>query len=848
MQIRIILPPNIEASTTKNAIPTKLEIAMPDGSISPPEKVPHESLAKLDDSERVAAFSLLQWCGGKLASFLKLNKEQLSQLIEALPGKPCFFWANRTKEPIDWIGSELVGVSEFVISSSLSSSSSSSSSAAASSSSFENEESRNWIEDEEAEVERDWSYDGTPMTIDGSTHYLSISLPSREHPYYAEIRELLEFHRFKLEPSNRRWWLRDRHKTLNFLGEFWGDLEDRYHAEFTENFSSRTESLRDARISTNVEEEKDGYAIDVSIKAGSASDQEINQSLNTGSHYIEKDDKIFLLKKNRLDQLHKLERSLTDSLEAPLLHNGRYKIPFAKAPQAEEDLASLNPNFKPPATWRARSEALKDLSRLKAPSLPEGLEKTLRPYQKIGVSWLYHLFQHKLGGILADEMGLGKTLQALALLACLKSKPNRTKSVPRLRQRGFSQISASIETSLVVCPASLVENWRREAEKFCPELKVFVNHGSQRIKDPTDFLAYDLIVTSYGTLLRDESLFSSQEFLCVIGDEAQHIKNRRTRNAKAIASLQTNGRILLTGTPVENSIQDLMSLLDFIMPGGWKSIPTGARGEERRWHEKRIQEQAAPYILRRSKRSVAPELPEKIEQVVYLQMTPEQKSVYEKTRRAAENEISDLERKGASEGAIRMKTLTQLLRLRQVCCDPRLVDKQADADTSSKLASFLEILQEAMDGDHRILVFSQFVSILSLLKEELDAQEIPYCYIDGSTRNRMAEVDRFNDDDDIPLFLISLKAGGTGLNLTAADTVVHFDPWWNPAVEAQATDRAHRIGQTRVVTSYKLIVADSVEEKVLQLQQSKRKLLEDIFEASEAVNAKISLEDLKSLI
>ncbi len=844
MQLRIILPPNLENCAPKNAIPTKLEIAVSNGSISPPEKIQQESLAELDESERVAAFSLLQWCGGKLGSFLQLDKEQLSQLIEALQGKPCFFWANKPKEPIDWIGSELVGVSEFIQTSSSSPSSSSSSSI------WENERSQNWREEEEAEVEEDrtWSYDGTPMTVDGSTHYLSISLPSREHPYYAEIRELLEFHRFKLEPLNRRWWLRDRHKTLNFLGEYWGDLEDRYHAEFTENFSSRTESLRDARISTNVEEEKDGYAIDVSIKAGSASGQEINQSLNTGQHYIEKDDKVFLLKKSKLNQLHKLERSLTDSLEAPLLHNGRYKIPFAKAPQVEENLASLNPNFEPPATWKARSEALKDLSRLKTPTLPGRLENVLRPYQKIGVSWLYHLFQHKLGGILADEMGLGKTLQALSLLACLKSNPGRINSGPNLRRRSSNHTSASAETSLVVCPASLVENWRREAEKFCPQLNVFVNHGAQRIKDATTFLTYDLIITSYGTLIRDETLFASREFLCVIGDEAQHIKNRRTRNAKAIASLQTRGRVLLTGTPVENSIQDLMSLLDFIMPGGWKPIPAGARGDERRWHEKRIQEQAGPYILRRSKRSVAPELPEKIEQVVFLEMTPEQRSVYDKARQTAEREISDLESKQASEGAIRMKMLTQLLRLRQTCCDPRLVDKQAEAESSSKLASFLEILEEAMDGNHRILVFSQFVSILSLLREQLNAQEIPYCYIDGSTRDRMTEVDRFNENDNIPLFLISLRAGGTGLNLTAADTVIHFDPWWNPAVEAQATDRAHRIGQTKVVTSYKLIVADSVEEKVLQLQQSKRKLLEDIFEASEAANAKISLEDLKSLI
>ena len=229
-------------------------------------------------------------------------------------------------------------------------------------------------------------------------------------------------------------------------------------------------------------------------------------------------------------------------------------------------------------------------------------------------------------------------------------------------------------------------------------------------------------------------------------------------------------------------------------------------------------------------------------------MTDAQKRVYEQTKRFAENEIADLEKSGATEGAVRMKTLTQLLRLRQTCCDPRLLDKTLEPEASAKRASFLELLEEAIDGGHRILVFSQFVSILSLLKEELEQQSIDFCYIDGSTRNRMAQVDRFQESDEIPIFLISLKAGGTGLNLTGADTVIHFDPWWNPAAEAQATDRAHRIGQSKVVTSYKLIVADSVEEKVLHMQNQKRKLLEDIFDASEAANAKVSLTDLKDLI
>ena len=254
------------------------------------------------------------------------------------------------------------------------------------------------------------------------------------------------------------------------------------------------------------------------------------------------------------------------------------------------------------------------------------------------------------------------------------------------------------------------------------------------------------------------------------------------------------------------------------------------------------------YILRRTKLQVAPELPEKIEQVIYCDPTAEQQSLYDSVRKKSEGEIFDLEMSGAKEGRLKMAAFTQLLRLRQVCADPRILKEDFDAAHSAKWLAFCELLDEATDGDHRILVFSQFVSVLSLLKNELTQQEIPFCYIDGSTKDRLGEADRFNNNDDIPVFLISLKAGGTGLNLTGADTVVHFDPWWNPAVEAQATDRAHRIGQTKVVTSIKLIVSGSVEEKVLELQRSKADLLKGLFEESEVSSSTLSLDELKELM
>ncbi len=526
-------------------------------------------------------FSLLQWSGGKLSSFFQLDRAKLSRLVHTLQDEQVFFWANRPKEPIEWNGGELIGVSEFLF--------------LEPSSAIPPKEGARTVEARSPSPRQKESFSGTPMIVDGSSHFLAVSLPSREHPYYAEIRELLDSSRFRLEPRNRKWWLRDRHQTLNFLGEFWTDLEDRYGAEFTDNFRSRTAEIKEASIKASVQEDRNHYRVALSIQAGGIPEQSVRQSINSGCHYVESGEKVFLTKKRSLEKLHALQRSLESSPDAPLLHQGSYSVPFSRAPEIENELVAINPNFKPPSTWRDRSAALRDLSKLASPPLPDSLSNILRPYQTIGVSWLHHLYTHQLGGILADEMGLGKTLQALALISSLKlSRVQRSEAKNILN-------SSESKRSLVVCPASLVENWRREAEKHCPELRVFVNHGPNRFKSETDLGATDLVITSYGTLIRDQSIFSEMDFSCVFADEAQHIKNRRTQNAKAILSLKSRGRFLLTGTPVENSIRDLMSLLEFILPGGWKGIPRDAKGDDRKWHEKRIQEQATPYILRRSK-------------------------------------------------------------------------------------------------------------------------------------------------------------------------------------------------------------------------------------------------------
>ena len=829
VRLKISLPPNLDACAPRDAVPTKVEIVDKAGRTYRPETLDEAEFANLDENSRIAAFTLKQWCGGSLSSFVQLSREQLSQLATSLANAPAFYWVNKPADPIPWRGSELAGVTEFLVNQSPSKAT----------------PSTKGLRQTEKRSETGKTFDGTPMLVDGSTHFLAITLPSREHPLYSEMRELLDQYRFKLEPRNRKWWLRDRHQTLNFLSAHWKDLESRYNADFSDNFRSRTNNIKEIEFKVKAEEESDGYLVTFYMSAPGAEESALNQCMASLGGYVDTGKDVYLLRKDILKKCESLQQALTMSPTANLLHRGSFHVPLSRLPEIEKDLLETNPNFKPPETWRARAASLNDLSQLPPPPVDERLQRLLRDYQKIGVSWMLHLFRNRLGGILADEMGLGKTVQALALLSLLKKSQSSHFQDSR-RRRNLEKNNPNL--SLVVCPASLLENWRREAETYCPELNVFINHGERRISQLDTLSDLDLVITSYGTLIRDLPQLEPIEFRCIIADEAQHIKNRRTRNAKALTSLSSSGRFLLTGTPVENSVQDLISLLDFILPGSPHAIPKDARGEERGWHEKRVLRQAGPYILRRKKSEVASELPDKIEQTLFVEMSPEQRRFYDKAKQAAESEITALETSGASEGALRMKALTQLLRLRQICCDPRLLDKQRAPRESAKRSSFLELVEESIDGGHRALVFSQFVSLLALLRTELDEQEIGYAYIDGSTKDRMAQVDRFQNDQSIPIFLISLKAGGVGLNLTGADTVIHYDPWWNPAAEAQATDRAHRIGQTKIVTSYRFIATNSVEEKVLQMQYRKRKLLEDVFEASEAANSQISLGDLKELL
>jgi superfamily II DNA or RNA helicase len=509
---------------------------------------------------------------------------------------------------------------------------------------------------------------------------------------------------------------------------------------------------------------------------------------------------------------------------------GLYRINRAHAAYVEETARQLG------SAVADRREALKKFitGRDASPDAKTKLgllAETLREYQVAGFDWLTRLAANNLGGILADEMGLGKTVQTLAFLRAHQGDG----------------------PALIVCPTSLVTNWENEARKFTPELKTLVLEGAARAARFKSITDADMVITSYALLRRDIDRLRDISFSTAVLDEAQHIKNPETQNAQAAYALRAKHRFVLTGTPMENSVRDLWSIMNFALPGY-----LGNRNDFRERYElpiargsapdvqRRLSRRLQPFLLRRRKRDVAKDLPEKIEQVVLSNLTSQQRAAYDALLREIQQGLGG-SGKNTNAGAQRMKMLTGLLRLRQVCCDLRLVGLDKE-DTSAKLDLLDELLEEAIDGEHRVLVFSQFVSMLHLIRERLEKLEIPFCYLDGSTKQRQEIVDRFQSDPAIPVFLISLKAGGVGLNLSAADTVIHFDPWWNPAVEAQATDRAHRIGQTRVVTAYKLITSDTVEEKILRLQEKKRAAIDAAIDSDEPLMTGLTTEELEDLL
>ncbi len=499
------------------------------------------------------------------------------------------------------------------------------------------------------------------------------------------------------------------------------------------------------------------------------------------------------------------------------------------------------------ATAQAR-QRLEAFSRIDPMEPPPTFVGELRDYQKDGLGWLHFLREFGFGGCLADDMGLGKTVQVLALLEG-RRQARETEDAPEGDHPG---------PSLVVVPKSLIFNWRREAERFTPRLRLLDYTGPRREQERERLADYDVVLTTYGTLRRDIAWLQDVRFDYAILDEAQTIKNHKSATAKASRLLVARHRLALTGTPIENHVGELMSILDFLNPGLFgpgrrleapRVILEGTLEDDGEEHQQLalIAGAVRPFILRRTKAQVAQDLPDKVEQTLYCELTPAQRDDYDQLRQHYRSALLDRV-DGLGIGQSRMQVLEALLRLRQTACHPGLIDPERRDEDGGKLELLLPQLDEVLEEGHKALVFSQFTSMLAIVRAKLDALGVTYEYLDGKTRDREDRVHRFQEDPDCMVFLISLKAGGLGLNLTAAEYVFLLDPWWNPAVEAQAIDRTHRIGQTRTVFAYSLIARDTVEEKVLALQESKRELADAIIRADSSLIRNLTREDLAELL
>jgi len=477
---------------------------------------------------------------------------------------------------------------------------------------------------------------------------------------------------------------------------------------------------------------------------------------------------------------------------------------------------------------------LQEFSSLTKVSLPKVSAK-LRDYQKEGYRWLHFLHEFSWGGILADDMGLGKTLQIITFLRFLKSN--------------------KVKNNLIIVPTTLLFNWKVELEKFCPSLSFYIHHGTDRDKAKIDWEKYDLIITTYGLIISDIKLFSKQKYGYVILDESQAIKNPASKRFKAVNVLNATNRLALTGTPIENNTFDLYAQMSFVNPGLFVSaegfrkqyaIPIDKNGDQNAASE--LNKTIHPFILRRTKEMVATELPPKIEDVIYCNMGTAQRKVYDAYRNEYRNNIQNLiEEDGL--GKSKLHVLQALTKLRQICNSPALLNGEESYDDESvKIKELIRHIQEKT-GNHKLLIFSQFVKMLHLIKNELEKLEINYSYLDGKTtqKNRKQAVDDFQDNENIRVFLISLKAGGTGINLTAADYVYIVDPWWNPAVENQAIDRCYRIGQDKKVIAYRMICKDTIEEKIMKYKNKKQVVADSIIQTDEHVMKQISKDDIMEL-
>ena len=643
-----------------------------------------------------------------------------------------------------------------------------------------------------------------------------------------------------LDKENGRLILADEEKIYNFLSEEIGTYMQKFEVLATDDFKKR--EIRKPKIGNiGIKLENDLLKIDLSkIDFNIEEIKSIMQKYKLKKKYHRLKDGSFL----------DLEENETMNFISGLLENedisykqiqeGELELPISRGMYLDRIIEKLNTSIEKNDAYKKMVKQISKRDIEEKMEIPKGLRSELRTYQITGFKWLKILDNYKFGGILADDMGLGKTIQLLAVI------------------QSYLESEKKPKPSIVVCPSSLSLNWKNEIDKFAPNMKTLVIHGNaeERIKQINSINKYNLVITSYDLLKRDIEEYKNRnyEFKYIIADEAQYIKNNNTQNSKVIKEIKADTRYALTGTPIENSLSELWSIFDFIMPGYLYSyrkfkeiyeLPIVKDNDE--WTMNKLKMLIEPFILRRTKKEVLTELPDKTISILNNEMQGEQLKIYMSYMANAKREVSqELKNNGFEKSQI--KILALLMRLRQICCHPSLFISNYTGE-SSKLNQCIEVVKDAVLSGHKILLFSGYSSMLEIIGRELEREKIKFFKLTGQTKvgDRIKLVEEFNNNEEIKVFLISLKAGGTGLNLIGADMVIHYDPWWNLSAENQATDRTYRIGQKKNVQVYKLITKDSIEERIYELQEKKAQLAKTMLSTETTFVNKLSKEDIMNI-
>jgi non-specific serine/threonine protein kinase len=669
----------------------------------------------------------------------------------------------------------------------------------------------------------------------GSYQYEGKSfLLARNQEEEAKLISLLNEMRF--QPRNNANWFLEPEEAIVFLLDAYPKLVEQYRVYGEQNLTRYKVRLTKPVIVAEVEskEEDKWFDLDLNVQYDDQKVpiEKIWKAWTQGKRYVQlKDGSYTSLPESWLTKLaHKLRALGFDPEKPPQTSFKQFEAPVLD--KLLEDI----PEARTDSFWNKLRRKIHDFREIIPIKPPKGLSATLRPYQAQGLSYLNFLREYGFGGILADEMGLGKTVQTLAFIQHLKE-------------------TGAEGPNLIVVPTSVLPNWEREGQKFVPGLRQLIIYGARREGMFKKIAESDLVVTTYALLRRDLDELLKFEFNTVILDEAQNIKNPNTITARSVRRLTAKTRLCLSGTPIENNLFELWSLFEFLMPGflgGQNAFQRGIVKPIKDGDEETLdylRGRVKPFILRRTKSEVAKDLPPKVENVYYCALLDEQMDLYAAlAKKLKEQVLQTVDEKGLAKS--QMSILDALLKLRQICCHPRLLKLDMPGVNtnlpSGKFDAFKDLVTDIIEEGHKVLIFSQFVQMLHIIRSWVQLTQIKYAYLDGSSKDRFEQVDTFNNDESVKMFLISLKAGGTGLNLTSADYVIHYDPWWNPAVESQATDRTHRIGQLRQVFSYKMICQNTVEEKILRLQEMKKDVAEAIIPGQDAFKS-LTRTDLESL-